>query len=54
MPDIQSEAAGVQAHYAAQVAADLETNRKEQERVGVDVAALKEQLQGWRATTRCC
>ncbi|MGW7089047.1 hypothetical protein ACWGH2_36905 [Streptomyces sp. NPDC054871] len=45
MPDIQSEAAGVQAQYAAQVAADLETNRKEHERVGVDVAAPKEQLQ---------
>ncbi|MFE6160483.1 hypothetical protein ACFQ7F_16400 [Streptomyces sp. NPDC056486] len=45
MSDIKTETAGVQAQYAAQVAADLETNRKEQERVGVDVAALQEQLQ---------
>ncbi|MFF1696321.1 hypothetical protein ACFVXC_22305 [Streptomyces sp. NPDC058257] len=45
MSDTKPENAGVQAQYAAQVAADLETNRKEQERVGVDVAALQEQLQ---------
>ena len=45
MPDVQPETTGVQAQYAAQVAADLETNRKEQERVGAEVAALQEQLQ---------
>ncbi|MGW1209907.1 hypothetical protein ACWD5F_09695 [Streptomyces sp. NPDC002499] len=30
--------------YAAQVAADLEHNLKEQERIGADIAALQEQL----------
>ncbi|MEW1930049.1 hypothetical protein [Streptomyces sp. NPDC088360] len=45
MSDVQSETAGVQAQYAARVTADLETNRKEQERIGADVAALQEQLQ---------
>ncbi|MGW3290443.1 hypothetical protein ACWDR3_37990 [Streptomyces sp. NPDC001002] len=30
--------------YAAQVAGDLESNLKEQERVGADIAALQEQL----------
>ncbi|MFI1680626.1 hypothetical protein [Streptomyces sp. NPDC020607] len=35
----------MQAQYAARVAADLETNRKEQERIGSEVAALQEQLQ---------
>ncbi|MGW7080063.1 hypothetical protein [Streptomyces sp. NPDC054866] len=44
MSDIQPESAGVQAHYAARVAADLETNRKEQERLGAEVTALQEQL----------
>ncbi|GAA3104357.1 hypothetical protein ACFQ0X_02370 [Streptomyces rectiviolaceus] len=45
MSDVQPETAGVQAQYAARVGADLETNRKEQERVGAEVAALQEQLQ---------
>lgn len=35
----------MQTQYAAQVAADLETNRKEQEHVRAEVAALQEQLQ---------
>ncbi|WP_369213129.1 BlaI/MecI/CopY family transcriptional regulator [Streptomyces flavofungini] len=45
MSENQSNAAGVQGQYAAQVAADLEANRKEQERIGAEVAALTEQLQ---------
>ncbi|MEW2390119.1 BlaI/MecI/CopY family transcriptional regulator [Streptomyces venezuelae] len=45
MTDAQPETPGVQAQYAARVAADLETNRKEQERIGAEVAALQEQLQ---------
>ncbi|MEU6821134.1 BlaI/MecI/CopY family transcriptional regulator [Streptomyces atriruber] len=45
MSDVQTETAGVQAQYAARVAADLETNSKEQERIGAEVAALQEQLQ---------
>lgn len=44
MSDVQPETAGVQAQYAARVATDLETNRKEQERLGAEVAALQEQL----------
>lgn len=44
MPDVQPETAGVQAEYAARVAADLETNSKEQERLGVEMTALQEQL----------
>lgn len=44
MSDVQPESAGVQAQYAARVTADLETNRKEQERVGAQVTALQEQL----------
>ncbi|MYY83912.1 MULTISPECIES: BlaI/MecI/CopY family transcriptional regulator [unclassified Streptomyces] len=45
MSDVQPETPGMQAQYAARVAADLETNRKEQERIGAEVAALQEQLQ---------
>ncbi|MFI7320401.1 BlaI/MecI/CopY family transcriptional regulator [Streptomyces venezuelae] len=45
MSDVQPETPGVQAQYAARVAADLENNRKEQERIGAEVAALQEQLQ---------
>ncbi|MGW6269340.1 hypothetical protein [Streptomyces sp. NPDC055060] len=44
MSDVQSETAGVQAQYATRVAADLETNSKEQERLGAEMAALQEQL----------
>lgn len=45
MPEVQLEAAGVQGQYAAQVASDLEANRKEHERITTEVAALQEQLQ---------
>lgn len=45
MSDVQPETAGVQAQYATRVASDLENNRKEQERVGAELAALQEQLQ---------
>ncbi|WP_409235740.1 hypothetical protein [Streptomyces sp. PA5.6] len=45
MSDVQLETPGVQAQYAARVASDLENNRKEQERIGAEVAALQEQLQ---------
>ncbi|CAM5698711.1 Regulatory protein OS=Streptomyces alboniger OX=132473 GN=CP975_01000 PE=4 SV=1 [Streptomyces alboniger] len=45
MSEVQANAAGVQGQYAAQVASDLEANRKEQERIGAEVAALTEQLQ---------
>lgn len=45
MSDVQPETAGVQAQYATRVASDLESNRKEQERVGAELAALQQQLQ---------
>ncbi|MWA07803.1 BlaI/MecI/CopY family transcriptional regulator [Streptomyces sp. BA2] len=45
MSDVRPETAGVRARYAAQVAADLDTNRKEHERIGTEVAALQELLQ---------
>ncbi|MGW7072061.1 BlaI/MecI/CopY family transcriptional regulator [Streptomyces sp. NPDC054855] len=45
MSDVQPETAGVQAQYATRVAEDLESNRKEQERVGAELAALQQQLQ---------
>lgn len=45
MSDVQPETSGVQAQYAIRVATDLETNRKEQDRIGAEVAALQEQLQ---------
>ncbi|RFU83113.1 hypothetical protein DY218_29440 [Streptomyces triticagri] len=44
MSEVQLETSGVQAQYAAQVAADLEANVKEQERIGGELAALQEQL----------
>ncbi|MFI6340503.1 hypothetical protein [Streptomyces sp. NPDC050535] len=44
MPDIETTATELKAQYAAQVAADLERNTKEQERIGTEVAALQEQL----------
>ncbi|MGW0535287.1 hypothetical protein [Streptomyces sp. NPDC003032] len=44
MSDVQPVVSGVQADYAARVAADLETNRREQQRIGAEVAALQEQL----------
>ncbi|MGW6059283.1 hypothetical protein [Streptomyces sp. NPDC055189] len=45
MSDVKPETAGVQAQYAVRVAEDLENNRKEQERIGTEVATLQEQLQ---------
>lgn len=45
MSDVQPETSGVQAQYAVRVATDLENNRKEQDRIGAEVAALQEQLQ---------
>ncbi|MGE6737487.1 hypothetical protein ACQKIP_42240, partial [Streptomyces sp. NPDC059900] len=45
MSDAKQETAGVQAQYAVRVAEDLENNRKEQERIGTEVATLQEQLQ---------
>jgi len=40
------EATELQAQYAAQVAADLERNTKEQDRLGAELTALQEQLKG--------
>jgi hypothetical protein len=45
MSEVPQKATEVQDQYAAQVAADLEANRKEQERIGAEVASLQEQLQ---------
>lgn len=45
MSDVQPETSGVQAQYAVRVATDLENNRKEQDRIGAEVAALQEKLQ---------
>ncbi|MFG2652550.1 hypothetical protein [Streptomyces sp. NPDC048436] len=45
MSEGRLEATEVQEQYAAKVAADLEANRKEQERIGAEVASLQEQLQ---------
>lgn len=45
MSDVRPETTGVRANYAARVAADLESNRKDQERIGAEVAALQELLQ---------
>ncbi|AZM57313.1 hypothetical protein DMA15_36105 [Streptomyces sp. WAC 01529] len=45
MANVQSVTAGVQAQYAAQVAEDLESNRKEQERIEAEMAALQEKLE---------
>ncbi|MEU6676268.1 hypothetical protein [Streptomyces sp. NPDC046925] len=45
MSDTKQESAGVQAQYAVRVAEDLENNRKEQERIGTEVATLQAQLQ---------
>ncbi|WP_223778790.1 hypothetical protein [Streptomyces sp. 135] len=44
MSKVQPSTTGVQAGYANQVAADLETNLKEQERISSEIAALQEQL----------
>jgi len=48
MSEVQQEtqeATELKSQYAAQVAADLERNAKEQHRLGAEVAALQEQLQ---------
>ncbi|WAU83408.1 BlaI/MecI/CopY family transcriptional regulator [Streptomyces sp. Qhu-G9] len=44
MSEVESAATELKTQYAAQVAADLERNTKEQERIGAEVAALEEQL----------
>ncbi|WP_413760235.1 BlaI/MecI/CopY family transcriptional regulator [Streptomyces sp. MMBL 11-3] len=48
MSEVESAATQLKTQYAAQVAADLERNTKEQERIGAEVAALEEQLRGLR------
>ncbi|WUH89544.1 hypothetical protein OG900_04845 [Streptomyces sp. NBC_00433] len=45
MSEDQLPPAGVKAHYAAQVAADLKRNEEEQEKVAADAAALDAKLQ---------
>ncbi|MFC8194707.1 BlaI/MecI/CopY family transcriptional regulator [Streptomyces sp. NPDC060006] len=44
MSEVESATTELKTQYAAQVAADLERNTKEQERIGAEVAALEEQL----------
>jgi hypothetical protein len=44
VPDTTQEATGIKEQYAAQVAADLERNIREQERVAAEVTSLEEQL----------
>ncbi|MFI6341119.1 hypothetical protein [Streptomyces sp. NPDC050535] len=44
MSDIETPATELKAQYAAQVAADLERNTKEQERISTEVAVLQKQL----------
>lgn len=44
MPETRPTVPDIQAQYAAQVAADLERNIKEQERIATEAAALEEQL----------
>ncbi|WP_327287593.1 hypothetical protein [Streptomyces sp. NBC_01198] len=44
MSEDQLPSAGVKAHYAAQVAADLEHNAAEQERLAAEVASIEEKL----------
>jgi hypothetical protein len=44
MSEVESATTGLKTQYATQVAADLERNTKEQERIGAEVAALQEQL----------
>ncbi|ARZ66043.1 regulatory protein [Streptomyces albireticuli] len=48
MPDAQLETNGIKEQYAFKVAADLEHNTKEQERIGAEVTALEEQLRALR------
>ncbi|WP_405933651.1 hypothetical protein [Streptomyces sp. NBC_00827] len=44
MSNVEPTSTELKAQYAAQVAADLERNAKEQERIGTEVATLQEQL----------
>ncbi|MEV4507312.1 hypothetical protein [Streptomyces klenkii] len=44
MPQAQQAPAGVKEQYAIKVAADLERNAKEQERISIEAAALADQL----------
>ncbi|MFE7113990.1 hypothetical protein ACFU99_00985 [Streptomyces sp. NPDC057654] len=44
MPETTTPASELTSQYAAQVTGDLERNAKEQERVGVEIASLQEQL----------
>ncbi|MGQ4483444.1 hypothetical protein [Streptomyces sp. SAS_276] len=44
MPESTAAATGLTSQYIAQVAGDLESNLKEQERIGAEIAALQEQL----------
>ncbi|MET7685893.1 hypothetical protein [Streptomyces sp. NPDC005423] len=44
MSEARPTTTDLQAHYAAQVSADLERNTAEQERIGAEVTALQEQL----------
>ncbi|MFI6275043.1 BlaI/MecI/CopY family transcriptional regulator [Streptomyces sp. NPDC050988] len=44
MSEVESATTELKTQYAAQVAADLERNTKEQDRIGAEVAALQEQL----------
>jgi hypothetical protein len=44
MSETSTGVSGLTSQYAAQVAGDLESNLKEQERIGADIAALQEQL----------
>lgn len=48
MPEDTLNATDVKAQYTAQVAADLERNSKEQERIGAEIAGLQEQLEALR------
>lgn len=48
MSEVESATTELKTQYAAQVAADLERNIKEQERIGSQVVALQEQLDALR------
>lgn len=48
VPDAQLEPDGIKQQYAFKVAADLEHNTKEQERIGAEVTALEERLRALR------
>ncbi|WP_282793780.1 hypothetical protein [Streptomyces sp. CC224B] len=48
MSDALTEPTGLESQYAAQLSADLERNATEQDRIGAEVIALQERLQGLR------